>query len=123
MRFSKFSSFYVILMLLSFSCFFGSDPSSDNNGKTIDHMVTDLTQISDERIENAKQKLHIAYGHTSHGSQLITGMSGLADFLGDKYAFNNDGNNGALELRDRPFEGAADLGNPNRTAWASALVK
>jgi len=36
------------------------------------------------------------------------------------YNFNNGGTNGALDLRDCPFSGASDLGNPNWTAWASA---
>jgi len=36
------------------------------------------------------------------------------------FAFNNGGTGGALDLRDTPFPGAQDLGNPTRTAWAQA---
>jgi hypothetical protein len=86
----------------------------------INHNATQLSQIPEAWITTAKQNLHIAYGHTSHGSQLITGMDGLVQFEGDLYAFNNGGSNGALDLRDTPFSGASDLGNPDRTSWANA---
>jgi len=82
--------------------------------------------VPQEWIEQAKLELHIAYGHTSHGSQLITGMTSLIGFannggLGlalphDIFAFNDGGTDGALDLRE-PFEG--DLGSfwawPNDT--------
>jgi len=42
----------------------------------IDHDCTDLRKIPHAAIEEAKNSLHIAYGHTSHGSQLIAGMGG-----------------------------------------------
>lgn len=70
-------------------------------------------------IANAKTNLHIAYGHTSHGSQLITGMNALSS-SNSLYAWNAYGTGGALRLRDNPFSGANDLGNPDRTAWANA---
>jgi hypothetical protein len=74
-----------------------------------------------EYIQNAKMILHIAYGHTSHGCQLTEeGMEGLYIWKGNLYAFNKGGRGGALDLRDRVFKGAHDLGNPNRTTWADA---
>lgn len=96
--------------------------SLDNTGQatTINHNATDLSQIPAAWITTAKQNLHIAYGHTSHGSQLIDGMTGLVQFKGDLYAFNNGGSSGALDLRDTPFSGASDLGNPDRTSWETA---
>jgi hypothetical protein len=41
--------------------------------------ITDDNPERDSRsyIRKAKRELRIAYGHTSHGSQIITGMSGL----------------------------------------------
>ncbi|MBI9099915.1 MAG: hypothetical protein JEY91_15650, partial [Spirochaetaceae bacterium] len=59
--------------------------------KLIDHTSTDLTKIPDAAIRAAKANLHIAYNHTSHGSQLITGMNCLEvypDYSG-KYSWNN----------------------------------
>lgn len=90
------------------------------SASVIDHRNTDLADVPAEWIERAKSTLHIAYGHTSHGSQLVTGMRGLVDFKGDLYQYNETGVNGALELRDRPFTGAEDLGNPDFTAWEKA---
>ena len=82
----------------------------------IDHSTTDITAVPQEWIEEAKLELHIAYGHTSHGSQLTSGMSGLIGFannggLGltlphDIFAFNSGGTNGALDLRE-PLSGDA----------------
>ncbi len=83
----------------------------------VDHLCTRLADIPSEWIGAAKNNLHIAYGHTSHGSQLITGMTGLVSFKGSLYAFNNGGTGGALDLKDTPFSGASDLGNPDFTTW------
>jgi hypothetical protein len=57
-------------------------------GLIIDHTCTDILQIPQSAIEEAKTNLHIGYGHTSHGSQLTTGMTGLVGFV----------NNGGLGL-------------------------
>src|SRR5512138_3449964 len=77
----------------------------------INHECTRLSEIPTSWIETAKSSLRIAYGHTSHGSQLVDGMTGLVDFAGGGplYAWNGDGSDGALHLRDAPFSGASDL--------------
>jgi hypothetical protein len=46
----------------------------------INHTTVDITAVPQQWIEAAKNDLHIYYGHTSHGSQLTTGMAGLVDF-------------------------------------------
>jgi len=86
----------------------------------IDHSCIYLDSISDQLIKLAKQKLHIAYGHTQWGGQIIEGMEGLILFKGSLYDFTDGGAGGALDLRSSPFSGAYDLGNPDRTAWADA---
>jgi PKD repeat protein len=91
----------------------------------IDHSSTHLDEIPLSAIQDAKSSLHIAYGHTSHGSQIITGMNGLVTFEnapygGSTYTWNSGGSGGALDLRDTPFSGASDLGNPDYTSWAAA---
>jgi hypothetical protein len=50
------------------------------SGQTIiiDHTCTDLSKIPDQWIEAAK-KLTLHYGHTSHGSQLISGITRLEE--------------------------------------------
>lgn len=82
----------------------------------VNHECTKLDAIPQSAIEKAKATLHIAYGHTSHGSQLISGMNGLKAFKGDLYAWNEGGNDGALDIDDHFMKG--DLGNPDRTTWA-----
>ncbi len=75
----------------------------------IDHLCTRIDTIPRQAIQDAIDTLVIAYGHTSHGSQLVTGMDSLAGFLGDDlYSWSADGSGGTLELRDKPFPN--DLG-------------
>ncbi len=83
----------------------------------IDHSCVDITQIPESAINDAKQNLHIAYGHTSHGSQLITGMNDLINFANNNgkglslseniFKWNNGGIDGALDLHDRAMGGDA----------------
>lgn len=87
--------------------------------EVIDHRCARLERIPESWMIKAKRELHIAYGHTSHGSQLTSGMSGLVNFKGRLYFFNHGGKGGALDLQEN-IPGARDLGNPNRTAWANA---
>ena len=72
---------------------------------TIDHNAANINAVPTQWIDSAKSKLHIAYGHTSHGSQLIDGMSGLASWKGSLYSFNNGGTGGALDLHDYAMGG------------------
>ena len=81
----------------------------------IDHACVDITQVPEAAILEAKARLHVAYGHTSHGSQLITGMNGLVAFANgggkglslpaDIFAWNDGGLNGALDLHDVAMPG------------------
>jgi hypothetical protein len=87
------------------------------DGIIIDHLSTKITSVPSDWITSAKENLHIAFSHTSHGSQLTTGMSGLVSFKGTSYSWNNGGADGALDLHDYAIEG--DLGNPDKTSWAS----
>jgi hypothetical protein len=107
----------------------GSAPA-ERSANVVDHTSISLDKIPKEWIEKAKATLHIAYGHSSHGSQLTTGMAGLVKFKGSLYAWKNGGGRGALDLRD--FNGdfghlgiAGDLGADatgklDRTAWERA---
>jgi hypothetical protein len=102
-----------------------NDPDPNAEAVVVNHTSIALDDIPSSWISQAKQTLHIAYGHTSHGSQLTTGMAGLVTWKGAAYAFNTGGTGGALDLRDYygDFGGlgiASDLGNPNRSAWENA---
>ena len=81
----------------------------------IDHRNVDVTQLALPQIDRAKAALHIAYGHTSHGSQLTDGMAGLVGFANgggkglalpaNAFAWNNGGSGGALDLHDYAMGG------------------
>jgi hypothetical protein len=118
----KAIKFFSILFLAGFisGCEKDSknDPAADPADMIINHLCTKLSSIPSTFITEAKQELHIAYGHTSHGSQLTTGMTGLVPFKGTQYSWNNGGTGGALDLHDYAMNG--DLGAPDRTSWAAA---
>lgn len=69
----------------------------------IDHNCIDLSEIPDEWIDSAKTNLFIGYGHTSHGSQLASGMDAVESYFTDgTYNWSNSGGTDELHL----FEGA-----------------
>ncbi len=89
-----------------------TDSDSDDEGAIIiGHGQTDLADIPAAAIATAKETLHIAYQHTSHGSQLITGMNSLADFpaFDGLYTWEEGGGSNALDLDDNGIPGCADL--------------
>jgi len=110
----KILSIGVMISLLVNSCSKENDLWEVEDG-IFDHTTISLSSIPSEWITKAKTDLHIAYGHTSHGSQVTDGMSGLVSFKGSEYAWNNGGTGGALDLHDYAMPG--DLGNPNYTQW------
>ncbi|MBP1658842.1 MAG: hypothetical protein H6P95_34 [Candidatus Aminicenantes bacterium] len=127
---------FLTAFLLLLALFGGRGSASAKKPSIIvDHACTKIEKIPGEWIEKAKKTLHIAYGFTSHGSQLVTGMAGLVTWEkgGPQYSFNGGGKNGALDLR--AFAGnfgnlgiAHDLNqditfNMNRTAWEKATRK
>lgn len=86
--------------------------SNCETDRFINHNNTDLSQIPQSAIDQAKAELHIVYQHTSHGSQLITGMDALAAFpsFGDRYAWDDSGAAaGALDLDNLGIPGCEDL--------------
>jgi hypothetical protein len=107
----------VLFLLVFFNTCKKDDPAEDLAvGSVIDHTSADLSKIPVEWINKAKETLHIAYAHTSHGSQIIDGMSGLETWKGAQYAWNDGPQAGSLDIDDYFVDG--DLGNPDRTTWA-----
>ena len=82
----------------------------------IDHTCVDLTRIPECWIKKAKAEFGISYGHTSHGSQIVSGMRVLMD-QSTLYSFDRYGSKKSLALYDREPRG--DLGNPDRTTWVA----
>ena len=91
--------------------------TSDNRADAliIDHTCTDISKIHEYWIKKAKAEFGISYGHTSHGSQIVSGMRVLMDQSG-LYSFDQYGSRKSLAFHDREPRG--DLGNPDRTTWA-----
>ncbi|MHA2365806.1 MAG: hypothetical protein ACXAC7_17745 [Candidatus Hodarchaeales archaeon] len=78
-------------------------------------------------IENAKNTLHVAYQHTSHGSQITTGMGSLAAFKESKggqvglYEWYDGIENGSLDLDDYCCSSYASNANDvGYTGWSIA---
>jgi PKD repeat protein len=116
--------FFLLLPALAV-CFAAVPAAAAGAPIIINHTSIHLDQVPLAAIQNARSQLHIAYGHTSHGSQITDGMTGLTSFagapyLGDNFTWNSGGTGGALDLRDSPFTDAYDLGNPSYTAWSAA---
>ena len=69
----------------------------------IDHNSINLSEIPIEWIDSAKAKLFIGYGHTSHGSQLTSGMNAIESYYTDgTFNWSHSGGDGELHL----FEGS-----------------
>ncbi|MEW6186744.1 MAG: hypothetical protein AB1585_13500 [Thermodesulfobacteriota bacterium] len=109
--------FLGILLLLA-----GGLRSSWAGAIIIDHTCTDLAKVPQAWIDKARADLRVTYGHTSHGSQLVTGIYAFRGTVGSAYyyTYSGSGYNATVFLNDYGIPGASDLGNPNRTAWATA---
>ncbi len=98
-------------LLLGASVVLSSSSSSLLAGDPIliDHSCTVIRRVPLAWVKKAKKDLHIAYGHTSHGSQLTSGMSGLVKFTKGGgvalFAWNRGGKGGALDLHDYAMKG------------------
>ena len=57
----------------------GRGPADWPGGLVIDHACTDLNTIPAEWIEAAQSNVRVHYAHTSHGSQITTGLDLIED--------------------------------------------
>ncbi|MFC1454307.1 hypothetical protein ACFLQL_03910 [Verrucomicrobiota bacterium] len=80
-----------------------------------DHTCTDIKKIPASYIEKAKKMFKVAYGHTSHGSQIVAGMGALKKSNPSLY---NYGNGPAEKMSFLDYTPKGDLGNPDRVTWA-----
>jgi hypothetical protein len=111
-------AYALLFTLISSSCE-KDDPEflGGEKGVIADHTVAfeeELRSIPDEYIDAARENLHIAYQHTSHGTHVSYGMFGLPDYKeGDdaKYAIsNNNPQPGKLDFRDYAMASYAEPG-------------
>jgi hypothetical protein len=106
--------FFLTVLFLSISI-----ASNANSALIIDHTCTDLSQVPEYWINQAKDLFKASYGHTSHGSQIVTGMNMVMDEHGSLYSYDYTSSSCSFNgefLCDRYPSG--DLGNPDRETWA-----
>ncbi|MBP8975334.1 MAG: T9SS type A sorting domain-containing protein [Bacteroidetes bacterium] len=71
------------------------------------HFCIDRLQVPTNWIDSARAKLNIAYGHTSHGNQLVRGMEALLAIHGRMYDYKSDGSDGAMVFHNGAMGGDA----------------
>ncbi|MFC1849224.1 hypothetical protein ACFL27_03345 [candidate division CSSED10-310 bacterium] len=105
-----FHSFILFILTTAVILSTMTAPAQGQTPLIIDHTCTDLAQIPDYWLDQAKANLHIAYEHTSHGSQLVSGMNALMNFpsFAGKYTWSDDGQVGTLDLDDYGIPGDVD---------------
>jgi hypothetical protein len=75
----------------------------------VNHSHTNITAIPVSCINKVKSDLHIAYSHTSHGSQVYTGLQALEQY-NSLYAIDTNGVSGQLHFEDYYYNGFAISG-------------
>ena len=105
----KHNLLYTGLVMLFFACFYTlqAQPIVAN------HEHINRNDIPTAWIEAAKSDLRIWYGHTSHGSQLTTGMNNLHGHVGDLFGYYAAGSSGFLSYQ----EVYGDLGGNGSLGW------
>lgn len=106
----KIKSALIPLLVLSILFVTQVSASASSGTVIIDHNDTNISQLSESCVENIKNNYNLFYGHTSHGSQIISGMSTL---MSQNSLYSYNGNDG-LPIK----ETSSDLGHSGDTAWA-----
>ena len=90
-----------VILIVGASICYGQPIIVDHNS------AANFDNIPNYWVERAKVDLHIAYQHTSHGSQLVTGMTALENFpaFNMKYEWSDNGSSG-LDFDDYGIPGA-----------------
>jgi len=111
--------YFLLLIFLSFTAVSGQ------TAIIIDHSHTDISKIPTAWINQAKSTLRVGYSHTSHGSQLVTGIEAFRGEPGSLYDFEYSG----WDLQPGVFFNdywannyAADLGHNGDLSWRDATL-
>lgn len=92
----------------------------------IDHTCTNLDRVPPQWIQAARSQFLIGYGHTSHGSQLVTGIDAFRGEEGSLYYYTSGywGLHPGLFLNDYwgNAGGADDLGHNGYLGWRDATI-
>ena len=86
-------------------------PARPKGALVIGHGQTDTERIPADALDRARRTLRVWYGHTSHGSQITSGMSAMNE---PPFHYNRTGADGALQY----VETGGDLGHHGDDRWA-----
>ncbi|MBY9001628.1 MAG: hypothetical protein KGD64_11970, partial [Candidatus Heimdallarchaeota archaeon] len=119
MKFKSISRNLFVLVLLTNTILLVSFSSVQGYNLTepvvADHTVANLVrldEVPDSAIIEAKNTLHIAYQHTSHGSQIIDGMNALPAFKESNGGTVDLYNYNSTFLQDGAMSSVPDVGYP-----------
>jgi hypothetical protein len=95
-----------------------------SQGIVVDHLCTDLSLIPVQWVDSVKAKLRITYQHTSHGSQLVSGIDAIASTHDPVFSFSSSGYglDSSVFLNDYGMPDASDLGHLGDLAWQTATT-
>ena len=105
---------WLIIALLSYS---------EANAFIVDHQCTDINKIPTSWLQAARNNLRIGYSHTSHGSQLISGITAFRGSEGSRYYFTRSGRGAEPYVFINDYwanNGAGDLGHRGDLRWVDA---
>lgn len=88
----------------------GGRGSRRKEALVIDHTCTDISKIPVRWIRKVRKQFRVWYGHTSHGSQITSGMRAINK---GAFRFNATGKDGALSYQ----EISGDLGHRGDLRW------
>jgi len=103
-----FSLFFVLFAGTACSYFLGQrEPLSFSSPLIINHTCTEFTQIPDQMIAAAKNRIRCYYAHTSHGEQLTVGLTKIME-NDSQYALSIDRKHlflskTAVSIMDNPY--------------------
>jgi len=92
-------------------------------GLVIGHNCTDISKVPATWIQQAKTQCRIGYGHTSHGSQLVTGIATLYAQLGSPYDYTSSSSGLVPGRFLNDYWASGDLGTGGDLTWRDATVE
>ncbi|ABK17000.1 Calx-beta domain-containing protein [Syntrophobacter fumaroxidans] len=88
----------------------------------INHNHTNLAVVPTYWITQAKKNLRLGYGHTSHGSQLVSGIEAFRGEPGSAYYYSYTGSGLHRGVFFNDYWAGEDLGHNGDLAWRDATV-
>ncbi len=107
----------VLWIIITLLCY------SEANAFIVDHQCTDSSKIPVAWLQAARNNLRMGYSHTSHGSQLISGINAFRGSEGSRYYFTSSGWGAVSGVFINDYwanDGAGDLGHNGDLSWVTA---